>query len=188
MSLPPTAPLDGSTAAPSRVTAASGTDSFEQAIADHHLALRRLVFRLLGWSGEADDLLQEVYLKAWRNWQKFRGDSEVRTWLTRIAINQCRSHHRRKQLGLGLLEKLWRGSSPPVEPPASHAATRHELAAQVRHAVQQLRPRDREVVVLYYLEETPVAQMAQLLNTTRPAIEVRLSRARKRLRDLMTNV
>src|SRR5262245_35491768 len=95
---PPPVPLDGSNAAPARVEAAADTVSLELALAQNHEALRRLVVRLSGWSDDADDMLQEAYLKAWRSWKSFRGESEVRTWLTRIAINQCRTHQRRKLL------------------------------------------------------------------------------------------
>jgi RNA polymerase sigma-70 factor (ECF subfamily) len=183
-------PLDGSTIASGGETAgrtggATGAASFERAVSEHHAAIRKLVFRLLGWSSDAEDVLQDVYLKAWRSWDKFRGESQARTWLTRIAINQCRSHQRRKQLGLGLLARLWSGVGSPAAPAANQRAEQSERATQVRSAVQRLRPRDREIIVLHYLEELPVVEVAELLKVARGAVEVRLSRARKRLRSVM---
>ena len=176
-------PLDGSAIeSTGKSTGAKATGSFEQALSDHHAAVRKLVIRLLGWSPEAEDVLQEVYLKAWRSWDKFRGESQPRTWLTRIAINQCRSHQRRRLLGLGLLTRLWSGAEPPVAPAADRPSEQREMAGLVRLAVMKLRPRDREVIVLHYLEEMSVVDVAELLKMTRGAVEVRLSRARKRLR------
>jgi RNA polymerase sigma-70 factor (ECF subfamily) len=106
----------------------------------------------------------------------------------RIAINQCRSHQRRRLLGLGILSRLWHGAKTPLGPAADVSAEQREQAAQIRRAVNRLRPRDREVVVLHYLEELPVADVAGLLGVTRGAVEVRLSRARKRLRGLLEEV
>jgi RNA polymerase sigma-70 factor (ECF subfamily) len=179
-------PLDGSTTESAGRTTASA-ESFEQAIAQHHAVIRKLVQRLLGWTSDAEDVLQDSYLKAWRSWGRFRGECHVRTWLARIAINQCRSHHRRKMLGLGLLARLWGGPTPREAPAADLPAEQRDRAAQIRLAVNALRPRDREVIVLHYLEEMSIADVATLLQTTRGAVEVRLSRARNRLRAVLEN-
>ena len=63
-----------------------------------------------------------------------------------------------------------------------------ETSQQVRNAVAALPPRDREVIVLFYLEELPVAQVAQLLGAKPNAIEVRLHRARQRLKTQLAGL
>src|SRR5438132_57609 len=69
-------------------------DALAQLVDLHHQRIARLVQRLSGWSGENDDLVQEVFVAALRGARRFDGRSSVETWLTRIAINACRADRR----------------------------------------------------------------------------------------------
>lgn len=164
---------------------AAPCQTFEQLVAEHHARIARLVRRLLGWSSDADDVVQEVFLAALDAWPKFRGASQASTWLTQIALNKCRTHGRRAGLVRRAFERLKDLAQDRSAPPASAATLDQELNDQVRQAVQSLPPRDREVLVLHYLEELPVAEIAKLLELKRGTVEVRLSRARKRLEPLL---
>jgi RNA polymerase sigma-70 factor (ECF subfamily) len=118
----------------------------------------------------------QVYLKA----RTFRGESSLETWLTRITINRCRSLQRRKWLSL---DQLWRATREATssEPVVGH----DELESRVRTALQRLPRRQREVIVMYYLEEMSTSQVAAVLHATEGAVNVRLHRARKRLEALL---
>jgi RNA polymerase sigma-70 factor (ECF subfamily) len=144
----------------------------------------RLAYRLLGWQGaEVEDIVQDVFLAALEHAHKFRGDNGLSQWLTAITLNRCRSQIRRRFLKL-----KWLRSRPPEEPIDAAADTgslRDETSAKVRAAVRTLPPRDREVVVLYYLEDRSTAQISELLHVSENAIDVRLHRARKRLREIL---
>jgi RNA polymerase sigma-70 factor (ECF subfamily) len=74
---------------------------------------------------------------------------------------------------------------PPQAPPADAAPAEADLLAKVQQAIGKLSPRDRELIVLYYLEEKSIEQMAALVEAKRGAVEVRLHRARARLRELL---
>jgi RNA polymerase sigma-70 factor (ECF subfamily) len=156
--------------------------SFDRLVAEHYGLVARLVRRLTGWQGDADDLVQEVFVSAWRAWPTFRQDSKAETWLTRIAINQCRSHRRRQWLRadvwrrLGEITHFWEQRAPDA------GLVQTEEGARLRAALAQMSQGDREVLVLRYLEELPVDEMATMLKLTRGAVEVRLSRARTKLK------
>jgi RNA polymerase sigma-70 factor (ECF subfamily) len=160
--------------APARVA------DFDQLVALHEPRIRRLAFRLLGWSGDVDDVVQDVFLAALARIGKFRGDASIATWLTSITINRCRTDRRRRLLRLRWLA---RRAKPESAQPADQRSMRDEVSARVRSAVRALRPKDREVIVLFYLEDFSAQHIAELLSISRGAVEVRLHRARARLKN-----
>jgi RNA polymerase sigma-70 factor (ECF subfamily) len=143
----------------------------------------RLAHRLLGWRGEVDDVVQDVFLAALRSGQRFRRDASIWTWLSAITLNCCRSRHRRQAV-VDRVFRLIRGSR--ASDPADATAMQDETAREVRSAVAGLPLNDREVIVLFYLEHRTVAQMSELLGASPNAIEVRLHRARRKLRDRLS--
>ena len=159
--------------------------SLEALVARHQQRVTRLAFRLLGWrAAEVEDVVQDVFLAAWTNRGRYRGDATVATWLTVITINRCRSEHRRRRLrSLFLLRG--RGQDGVAEPPPWSRAAGDETSARVRAAVQALPPRDREVIVLRYFEQMTAAQIAAVTRQSVNAVEVRLHRARSRLADAL---
>jgi RNA polymerase sigma factor (sigma-70 family) len=154
---------------------------FDRLVADHRERIARLAYRLLGWRDEVEDVVQEVFLAALRNREAFRAESRLTTWLTTIAINKCRSHLRRRLLRLVFFARSRPRLAAAVDG-AERAALERESFEQVRRALQKLPTRCREVVVLRYLEEMPILEIAEVLGISRNAVEVRLNRARARLR------
>jgi len=144
----------------------------------------RLVRRLMAWSDDADDLVQNVLVTALAKRKSFHGHAGLETWITRIAINQCRAHHRKHWLR-GRLFRAWaqqggRNKAPLATP--DDLAIAGERAAAVRAAVGQLPARSREAIVLCYLEGLTVAEAAAALVIRPGTLEVRLTRARQQLR------
>ena len=164
-------------------------DDFHQIVARHHAPVARLAHRLLGWRDRdaVDDVVQEVFLIALTRLKGFRGDSSLATWLMGITVNRCRVHRRRSALRLTWLRRMWSRAETNREP-ATSAGDDDETSRQVREAVADLPPRDREVIVLFYLEDFSVAQIAQLLGAKNNAVEVRLHRARRRLKTKLAGL
>jgi RNA polymerase sigma-70 factor (ECF subfamily) len=161
--------------------------AFERLVEMHQERVMRLAHRLLGWrGGAAEDVAQEVFLVALRRIGSFRGESSLATWLSAITIRQCRREKwriwRRWHRRLG--QWMSGGEAGPAGP-ADAPAERDEMAVRVRQAVERLPPSEREVVVLHYLEGMEVAEMAAALGASRNAIDVRLHRARQRLKELL---
>lgn len=167
--------------APCETAAACDPDTALAAAAPR---LRRLVHRLLGWprhATEVDDIVQETLLAAWRTRASFRGDAAWTTWLHRIALRKAHNHQRASAVRRRLFGWL---ASEPVAPAGLVPATDERIDATQR-ALQQLGHRDREVLVLRYLEQREIPQIAALLGCSRAALDARLSRARERLRQAL---
>jgi RNA polymerase sigma-70 factor, ECF subfamily len=161
-------------------------------------------YRMLGSAEEAEDLVQETYLRAWRSYDGFEGRSSVRTWLYRIATNVCLTaieRRGRRPLPSGLggpaedaeaplvagAEVPWLQPFPGAllasdhEDPAAVAVSRAGIRLAFIAALQHLSARQRAVLILRDVLEWPAAQVADLLGTTATAVNSMLRRARAQL-------
>lgn len=148
----------------------------------HSAEVARLANRLLGWPGDVDDVVQDVFLAAYRGRRGFRGQCLVRTWLFAITVNCCRSVQRRQRLHRIALFRLAVQAQPQGEGP------RHgddEFVSKVRQALARLPSRYKEPAVLWYLQEMPAEEICQVLGISKGAFYVRLARARDQLRGLL---
>ena len=164
-------------------------------------------YRMLGSGFEAEDAVQETMVRAWRNAQGFEGRSSLRSWLYRIATNVCidmlRNVQRRARpmemgpdsppreslLGPMLPEATWVTPVPDgrVAPehadPADIAEHRESIRLAFITALQHLPSRQRAALILADVLRWSVAEVAQLLDTTVPAVNSALQRARATLRS-----
>ena len=141
-----------------------------------------LANRLLGWTDATDDVVQDVFVTVLDRVSSFEGRSSLWTWLARITINRCRTWQRRTWLRRKLQSVSGTLLDRQAETPASQPQLiRDETAAEVRTAVRALPAKYREVIVLRYLEELPIEEVAELLELSRGAVDVRLTRARGQL-------
>jgi len=161
-------------------------------------------YRMLGSADEAEDLVQETYLRAWRSYEGFEGRSSVRTWLYRIATNACLTaieRRSRRPLPSGLggpaedpqapvvagADVPWLQPFPDAllagerEDPAAVAASRAGIRLAFVAALQYLSARQRAVLILRDVLEWPAAEVAHLLGTTTAAVNSGLRRARAQL-------
>ncbi len=137
--------------------------------------LRICCLYLRDWS-MAEDAVQETFLKAYKQMDTFRGDSHEKTWLTRIALNQCRDM-RRSAWYRFVDPRVSIDRLPAVSPPpsAEHLA--------LTTAIAKLRPKDMEVVLLYYYEGYRMKEIAQMLHITEAAVSIRIRKAKEKLKD-----
>jgi RNA polymerase sigma-70 factor (ECF subfamily) len=157
------------------------SEAFDELVRRHEPHVRRLAFRLLGWrDSDVDDVVQDVFLAMLKRIGSFRAESLLSTWLTTITLNRCRSNRRKRLVRLRWL-RTWH---EPAEATSSDEQSRRaETNDAVRKAVAELSPRDREVIVLFHLEQLPIVEIASLLGVRNNTIEVRLHRARQRLKQ-----
>ena len=157
--------------------------AFDRAVRAYQPRVARLAQRLLGWqSGEVEDVVQEVFLVAWEKAGRFRRESSLWTWLTAITLNRCRTWRRRWKVARAARSRMIVNEQTAA---ADEAAAGEESAGRVRKAVGRLPARDREVVVLFYLEERSAAEIGEILGVRRNAVDVRLHRARARLKEML---
>ena len=138
----------------------------------------QLANRLLGWPGDVDDVVQDVFLAAYRNRKAFRGQCLVRTWLFTITVNRCRSLQRRQRLHLRALSRI---AAQPPKSTGRAGQGDEEFLGKVRQALDRLPGRYREPAVLWYLQEWSTDQICQVLGISRNTLYVRLARAREQL-------
>jgi len=161
--------------------------AFDRIVERYSTDVGVLANRLLGWPGEAEDVSQEVFLAAYLGLRRFRGQCSLRSWLFTITINKCRSHRRRKLLRLRTFSRATQKITPSMQTSGSNPMD-VETFNRVRRAVAALPAKYREPVVLKYLEGLGADEMARILGISRNALHVRLSRARERLRQELTEL
>lgn len=140
---------------------------------------------------EAEDLVQETFLQAFRKWEQFKGDSTPSSWLYTIAARICQRRHRRRSGEPAHLESLDEllpiGGSSIVDLPSAHEGPfdeqlRREAAEVVDRALAQLPLDFRLPLVLKEIAELPLRQIADILGVKEATVKTRVHRARLALR------
>jgi RNA polymerase sigma-70 factor, ECF subfamily len=135
-------------------------------------AYRRVVgqvFALLGDLAEAEDVTQDAFAKASFQWKRIAAYDQPEAWVRRVAFNHAYNSTRRARRWLQAMAR----HGPPQEVPAL-SADRLDL----HHALGRLAPRHREVLVLHYVAELPLEEVARQLRLPLGTVKSRLSRAR----------
>jgi RNA polymerase sigma-70 factor (ECF subfamily) len=178
-------------------------DAYEILIQRYQQPVYSLVCRLMNDPGDAPDIVQEVFLKVFRNIGAFRGNSSLKTWIYRIAVNEAYNHrrwfcrHQRQEVALGSEEgsaNYVGGMTDSARSPFEQAAD-HETRALVEQALEKLNPKFRAAVVLRDIEDLSYEDIATVLEVSLGTVKSRIMRGREALRkilegrlDLETNV
>ena len=149
--------------------------TIEELIDQYGDGILRLCLIYLGERQLAEDAFQETFLKAWRSLPGFRGDSSSKTWLTRIALNTCRS-----MLRTGWFRLLRRAQD--VEALLELSAPEEPDNLDLTRELCALPGKYREVILMHYYENLTTREMAELLRIPAGTVSTRLRAARKLLR------
>jgi RNA polymerase sigma-70 factor, ECF subfamily len=193
---------------PRQAQTMSGREEFARSTEPFRRELLAHCYRMLGSPDEAEDLVQETYLRAWRSYAGFEGRSSLRVWLYRIATNACLTaleQRGRRALPSGLgapsddpagppviagPEVSWLEPIPdalvtgPAEDPAAIAVARESLRLGLIACLQYLPARQRAVLILRDVLAFPAAEVAVMLGTSTVAVKSTLQRARARLEQV----
>src|SRR5271165_7122659 len=143
---------------------------------------------------DAEDVLQETFMKAYEHLEQFKGDSKFYTWIVRIAVNQALMKLRRRKTdkSVSLDETIDTGEDTITREIATwdedpeQRFSREELGGILDTAIQSLEPPYRSVFVLRDIDELSTEETADALNLSVPAVKSRLLRARLQLRERLT--
>ena len=157
-------------------------EAFDALVARYQRPIYRLCYRYVNDHEDANDLAQEVFLKAWRAIGRFRGDSAFSTWLYRIAVNAClnfRALRRPKssELDTALVDP---------RPGAEWQVAREDDATRVRAAVSRLPEKQRATLILKLFHELTHEEVAGILGSSVGTVKANLFHALANLRREMT--
>ncbi|KIG13469.1 RNA polymerase sigma-70 factor [Enhygromyxa salina] len=160
----------------------SGGDNaaFAELVRRHQGKVRGLLLRLTGNRTLADDLAQEVFLRAYRGLVGFEGRSRFSTWIYRIAYNVFVNHRTRGKT-LSALPEGFENHAPA--PDTELSASRLDLRRDLAGAIATLPERYRVVVTLHYLQDVSYPEIAELLELPIGTVKTHLHRAKKLLRE-----
>jgi RNA polymerase sigma-70 factor (ECF subfamily) len=162
---------------------------FSAVVASHRPQIFRFLLASTRDVDLAETLTQDCFLKAHRNWSRFRGDSSAMTWLMRIAINLQKDHWRNRRM------QFWRQAStntvdldeasewlPSGERSVEQKMLAREKVAHVWRAVEGLSERQRTVFLLRFVEELELSEIARTTGLNEGTVKAHLSRALARVR------
>lgn len=145
---------------------------------EHGQAIGRTCMALLGSQSEAEDALQETLMAALDGLEGFRGDGSLRAWLMSIARRRCA---KRLEARTRERELKARVAAPAAVPDAEHAS----MAARARRLLDEIRPTEREALVLRFAAELSFRELGQACGIDEAAARKRVSRGLMRLRNLL---
>jgi len=156
----------------------------------HNRRLYRIARGILRDDSEAEDAVQDAYLKAFSHFDDFRGDAELGTWLCRIVMNEALGRLRRRRPTvdwstmdeIGMTNKIVALPASSSRPDPERAAAQHQIQQLLEEAIDRLPEAFRMVLVARVVEEMSVEETAALLNIRTETVKTRLHRARRLLR------
>ena len=152
--------------------------TIERLITQHQTSLLRLCYVQLQDQALAEDAVQETFLKAYKGFDSFRGDSSEKTWLTRIAVNTCRDFQRG-----GWFKHTDRRVTPDMLPVGTVQPDTEDLDLSL--AVMKLPRKMREAILLYYYQDMSTEEIAETLDIGQSSVSNRLRRGREKLRKML---
>ncbi len=171
-----------------------GVEAFTELVTRYEGNIYRLARHITQNPEDAEDVLQETFLKAYEHLRDFQGNSKFYTWLVRIAVNQSlmKLRKRKSDASVSLDDPYDTGEESLTreiavwDPNPEQTYSREEIRAILEKAVEALPPAFRAVFALRDIEELSTEETAALLNLSIPAVKSRLLRARLRLREKLT--
>lgn len=180
------------------VAKAQGGDvsAFSQLITQYERKIYRLAKRITQSDEDAEDVLQDSFMKAYEHLDSFQGNSKFYTWLVRITVNEAlmKLRKRKGDKTVSLDDPGDNGDEPIVreiavwEGDPEQRYSQEELRSLLDDAIQNLKPSFRTVFLLRDVEELSTEETASLLNLSIPAVKSRLLRARLDLRERLTRM
>jgi RNA polymerase sigma-70 factor (ECF subfamily) len=146
-----------------------------------------LVDRIVSCQEDAEELTQDVFLKAFQQLSSFKAESSFSTWIYRIATNLAISAVRKKRNDVLRLDDSVFANLSDTQVDEALEDDSEEQMERLQQAMNQLEADERALITLYYLEEKPLAEVAFILGLTEGNAKVKLHRIRKKLYVLIKN-
>ncbi|MDH6310379.1 RNA polymerase sigma factor (sigma-70 family) [Dysgonomonas sp. PFB1-18] len=146
-----------------------------------------IAYRICGNKQDAEDIVQNAFVKAFHNLHTFRADSKFSTWFYRIVYNTAITETRTSTFNTEFVDYKVAETNSYSDMDTMSQIEENERNRLINEAMEQM-PKDESVMLtLYYLEDNPVKEIALITNLTESNVKVKLHRARKRFADIIGN-
>ena len=159
--------------------------AFRQMVEAHEGLVRSTVAGMLGDTAEADDVAQEVFIRFYKALENFRGDAQVGTYLSRIAINLSINELKRRQRRNRWFSVIRKEDGASGVEDGSMNPGRQDMRDTLHKALQVLEPDFRSVVVLRLIDGYSVKETAEILGLPQGTVASRLARGQQKLREIL---
>ena len=122
---------------------------------------------------DAEDVVQNTFIKLWEKENRFENDDHARKWLIRVAVNECNSFWR----------SPWKRHTTSLEELQQEPAFSSPEKSNLYYAVRELPAKYRQIVHLYYFEDYSTKEIAEIMKLSETAVQTRLLRARQKLKE-----
>ena len=149
-------------------------ETFSDVVRRNHQRLFIIALSYTGSHEDSEDILQNVFLKLWKQESSFADDEHIDKWLTRVCVNECRNHIKmpmRRNIALDEAKDLYTFDKP--------------RDFDVFNAVMSLPKKERTVIILFYYEDLTVKEISGLVKAKESTIKTRLRRAKQRLKETL---
>ena len=166
-----------------KMAIAGNAEAFREIVSQNQSFLYAVAYRFLGEAEDAEDVVQESFIRMWKSLQTYRPEVNISTWLYKIAVNLCldilKSSYRKRQKSNVDASKAWNLSSNAVD----HEIHAHELHALIQEAASELTPKQKAVFVLRDLEGMPVEEVCDILSMSANNVKSNLYHARQQMSE-----
>jgi RNA polymerase sigma-70 factor (ECF subfamily) len=161
-------------------------ETLEGLVAQHGNRVYQLAFRLTRSTADAEDVLQDVFLKLYRSWLQVSTCENIDGWLTRVVTNACIDLLRSRKSRGTTAERssLARLSAPAVSP--GRALEEREFDEKLQAALEELPPREMAALILFDHEGLKAKEVGRILNLTEGAVRRYVFEARRKVKELLT--
>ena len=167
-----------------RLAQRGSREAFDEIVRRHQRQVYQLCYRFAGNHEDASDLAQDVFVRAYRALNGFKGQSALATWLYRIGVNVCLNRRALKTLPVGPMPQQ---EPPDAEAePADGAVMRGERAREVRAAIARLPKKQRATLILRTYHDLPHEEIAKILGSSVGAVKANFFHALGNLKKLLT--
>lgn len=151
------------------------TEEFSSVYRNYHARIKKLCLGYTHSIDEAEDLVQETFLSAWKHWNKFNGHSSRTTWIYRIAVNKCLSHIKKTNQRSNIINEI-------AEQPLADNE-KNEAINLLYDAINELEKVDRLLITMF-LDELAYKEIAEILGLRENSIAVRIHRIKIKLTEI----
>ena len=161
------------------------TEAFSTLVNRYHDRCLRLATHIVGNTDDAEDAVQESFLRAYRHLGSYQERDKFSAWLLRILVNQCRTSATRSKKH-GLLLSLHDDDALTLPSSTASISDQHAQSEDLAAALRQLNPEQREAIALRFSDDLSFDEMAAVTGVGVSALKMRVQRACQRLRALLT--